>query len=128
MVISQRPSARRRSVPSPLDLLFAMLLLSFIWQQGVSHLKLNITLCVLEVVVPPSAENLHLQTAVILLGDDSDGISTGGQGIVTIVIENSRQMQCTLLAGSFETVEDTVLVLEKRFLPEQKFKSNRQTA
>jgi hypothetical protein len=32
-----------------------MLLLSFIWQQGVSHLKLNITLCVLEVVVPPSA-------------------------------------------------------------------------
>jgi len=41
MVISQRPSARRRSVPSPLDLLFAMLLLSFIWQQGVSHLKLN---------------------------------------------------------------------------------------
>jgi len=38
-----------------LDLLFAMLLLSFIWQQGVSHLKLNITLCVLEVVVPPNA-------------------------------------------------------------------------
>ena len=28
----------------------------------------------------------------ILLCDDSDGISTGGQGIVTIVIENSRQM------------------------------------
>jgi|GEM_PF-2928999 len=26
-----------------------------IWQQGVSQLKLNITLCVLEVVVPPSA-------------------------------------------------------------------------
>ena len=116
MVISQRPSARRRSVPSPLDLLFAMLLLSFIWQQGVSHLKLNITLCVLEVVIPPSAENLHLQTAVILLGDDSDGISTGGQGIVTIVIENSRQMQRALLAGSFKIVEDAVLVLEKRFL------------
>jgi len=73
-----------------LDLLFAMLLLSFIWQQGVSHLKLNITLCVLEVVIPPSAENLHLQTAVVLLGDGSDGISTGGQGIVTIVIGNSR--------------------------------------
>ena len=116
MVISQRPSARRRSVPSPLDLLFAMLLLSFIWQQGVSHLKLNITLCVLEVVVPPSAENLHLQTAVILLGDGNDGISTGGQGIVTIVIGNSRQMQRTLLAGSFKIVEDAVLVLEKRFL------------
>jgi len=92
MVISQRPSARRRSVPSPLDLLFAMLLLSFIWQQGVSHLKLNITLCVLEVVVPPPAENLHLQTAVILLGDGSDGIGTEGQGIVTIVIGNSCQM------------------------------------
>jgi len=82
MVISQRPSARRRSVPSPLDLLFAMLLLSFIWQQGVSPLKLNITLCVLEVVVPPAAENLHLQTAVILLGDGSDGIGIEGQGIV----------------------------------------------
>ena len=116
MVISQRPSARRRSVPSPLDLLFAMLLLSFIWQQGVSHLKLNITLCVLEVVVPPSAENLHLQTAVILLGDGSDGISTGGQGIVTIVIRNSRQMQRALLAGSFKIVEDAVLVLEQGFL------------
>ena len=116
MVISQRPSARRRSVPSPLDLLFAMLLLSFIWQQGVSHLKLNITLCVLEVVIPPSAENLHLQMAVILLGDGNDGISTGGQSIVTIVIRNSRQMQRALLAGSFKVVEDTVLVLEQRFL------------
>ena len=116
MVISQRPSARRRSVPSPLDLLFAMLLLSFIWQQGVSHLKLNITLCVLEVVVPPSAENLHLQTAVIFLGDDNDGIGTGGQGIVTIVIWNSRQMQRAFLAGSFKIVEDAVLVLEQRFL------------
>ena len=116
MVISQRPSARRRSVPSPLDLLFAMLLLSFIWQQGVSHLKLNITLCVLEVVVPPSAKNLHLQTAVILLSDGSDGISTGGQGIVTIVIGNSRQMQSAFLARSFEIVEDAVFVLEQRFL------------
>ena len=116
MVISQRPSARRRSVPSPLDLLFAMLLLSFIWQQGVSHLKLNITLCVLEVVIPPSAENLHLQTAVILLGDGSDGIGTEGQGIVTIVIGNLRQMQWALLAGSFKVVEDTVLVLKQRFL------------
>lgn len=116
MVISQRPSARRRSVPSPLDLLFAMLLLSFIWQQGVSHLKLNITLCVLEVVIPPSAENLHLQTAVILLGDGSDDISTGGQGIVTIVIGDSRQMQRALLAGSFKAVEDAVLILEQRFL------------
>jgi hypothetical protein len=93
-----------------------MLLLSFIWQQGVSHLKLNITLCVLEVVVPPSAENLHLQTAVILLGDGSDGISTGDQGIVTIVIGNSRQMQRALLAGSFKIVEDAVLVLEQGFL------------
>ena len=51
-----------------------------------------------------------------MLGDDSDGISTGGQGIVTIVIENFRQMQRALLAGSFEVVEDTVLVLEQRFL------------
>ena len=116
MVISQRPSARRRSVPSPLDLLFAMLLLSFIWQQGVSQLKVNITLCVLEVVVPSSAENLHLQTAVILLGDGSDGIGTEGQGIVTIVIGGSCQMQRALFAGSFEVVEDTVLVLQQRFL------------
>ena len=116
MVISQRPSARRRSVPSPLDLLFAMLLLSFIWQQGVSHLKLNITLYVLEVVVPLPAENLHRQTVVILLGDGSDGISTGYQGIVTIVIGDSRQMQRALLAGSFEIVENAVLVLEQRFL------------
>ena len=112
MVISQRPSARRRSVPSPLDLLFAMLLLSFIWQQGVSHLKLNITLCILEVVIPPSAENLHLQTEVILLGDGSDDISTGGQGIVTIVIGNSRQMQGALLAAPFEIVENAVFILE----------------
>ena len=80
------------------------------------HLKLNITLCVLEVVVPPSAKNLHLQTAVILLSDGSDGISTGGQGIVTIVIGNSRQMQSAFLARSFEIVEDAVFVLEQRFL------------
>ena len=51
-----------------------------------------------------------------LFCDDSDGISTGGQGIVTIVIENSRQMQCALLAGSFKIVEDAVLILQKRFL------------
>ena len=67
-------------------------------------------------VIPPSAENLHLQTAVILLGDGNDGISTGGQSIVTIVIRNSGQMQGAFLAGSFKIVEDTVLVLEQRFL------------
>ena len=48
--------------------------------------------------------------------DDSDGISTGGQDIVTIVIGNSRQMQGAFLAGSFKVVEDAVLVLEQRFL------------
>ena len=51
-----------------------------------------------------------------LLCDDSDGISIGGQGIVTIVIDNSRQMQRALLAGSFKIVEDAVLVLEQGFL------------
>ena len=39
-----------------------------------------------------------------------------GQGIVTILIGNSRQMQGAFLAGSFKVVEDTVLVLEQSFL------------
>ena len=51
-----------------------------------------------------------------LLGDGNDGISIGGQDIVTIVIGNSRQMQRAFLAGSFEIVEDAVFVLEQRFL------------
>ena len=51
-----------------------------------------------------------------LLCDGNDGISTGGQSIVTIVIGNSRQMKCAFLAASFKVVEDTVLVLEQRFL------------
>ena len=40
----------------------------------------------------------------------------GGQGIVTIVIGDSRQMQRALLAGSFKIVENAVFVLEQRFL------------
>ena len=54
--------------------------------------------------------------AVILLGDGNDGISTGRQGIVTIVIGNSCQMQRAFFAGSFEVVENTLLILEQRFL------------
>jgi len=56
-----------------LDLLFAMLLLSFIWQQGVSHLKLNITLCVLEVVVPPNVGFFSVFTILSFMWDSGYG-------------------------------------------------------
>ena len=48
--------------------------------------------------------------------DGSDGIGTGGHGIVTIVIGDHRQMQGALLAGPFEIIEDAVFVLKQRLL------------
>ena len=52
----------------------------------------------------------------LLLRDDSDGIVTVVDGIVTIVIDDSRETQCAFFAASIDFVADAVLELQQRFL------------
>ena len=51
-----------------------------------------------------------------LLRDDSDGIVTVVDGIVTIVIDDSRETKCAFFAASIDFVADAVLELQQRFL------------
>lgn len=53
-------------------------------------------------------------SAHFLLRDGSDGIGTVGQGIVTIVIRNLRQMQRAAFRGSLHFAADAVLELQQR--------------
>ena len=52
---------------------------------------------------------------LILLCDDSDGISTGAHGIVTIVIGDSRQVQCAFFARPLRQITDIVFEMQQGF-------------